>query len=165
MKALTRAYKFQEDSNEERNLDNNASIREPDIQEMDDMDSVYSLILYNNGGEFITINNSIFVSLVFRKNDIAHKVFEQHYEIKSYSKYDYITESFSSKRFELPKHLVSSLMVEKKIREIRSKCLQTVIFFIEELKTKAYKSYKKKNFNDALIHYSDVSFIRFMLIY
>lgn len=105
-------------------------------------------------------------SLVFKKNDIQHKAFDQHYELKSYSKYDYITENFSSKRFELPKHLVASLMVEKKIREIRSKCIQTVIFFIEELKGKAYKSYKKKNFNEALIHYSDVSFsLIFLLSY
>ena len=62
MKALTRTYKFQEDSNEERNLDH-TSTRDIENQELDDMDSVYSIVLYNNEGKLIT--NILFYFYIF----------------------------------------------------------------------------------------------------
>lgn len=59
MKAITRAYKFQEDSHEEKInkpiVENNASMPESDIQDKDDMDSVYSLVLCSNEGKTCNI--------------------------------------------------------------------------------------------------------------
>ena len=56
-----------------------------------------------------------------------------------------------------PKYLIASLMLEKEKKDIRNKSLPTVVWYVEEFKSKGFKCYKKKNITDSIVYYSEVS--------
>ncbi len=83
-------------------------------------------------------------------------------------KYDYFVELkneylysdyFSKSKFlrNASKHLISTLLSSDKIKNLRNKNFSTIIFNVEDLKSNAYKNYKKRNFKDAIHCYMNVS--------
>jgi hypothetical protein len=107
------------------------------------------------------------------KKDPTNKEFEFTYEVVCYSKYDYLIDYKTDTSGELkskasyvmsaPKHLLSTLLSNSKIKSRREKGITNVIWSIENLKSSALKSYKKKDFRKAIEEYSQVSKFNFYL--
>jgi hypothetical protein len=109
--------------------------------------------------------------LELQKNDIHNKLFSYHHEINCHGRYDYLFEmkvneikcNFTKQKMKFlqnaPKHIIASLMLENEKKDIRRKSLPTVLWYVEEFKSKAFKMYRKKNIPESIIYYSEVSYI------
>lgn len=165
--------KFKEDNSA---LPTQASIEDDsksfgDENSSNDLDSVYSGIFQEINIK--SKNYSISIPELFKKDPI-NKEFEFTYEVVCYSKYDYLIDYKTDTSGELkskasyvmsaPKHLLSTLLSNGKIKNRREKGITNVIWSIENLKNSALKYYKRKDYRKAIEAYSEVRSISQYLI-
>ena len=125
-----------------------------------DKDSIYSNVLLVNNfkSKFFTVESI--------KKDPQNKTFSFAFEVICYCKYDYFFHAkgeqinseylFKSKFIKnASKHAISSLFVSDKIIDLRKKPFSSIIFFVEDLKVNAYKSYRKKEYRIAILSYNE----------